>query len=190
MIYPVVLYLKIQSTGQSLLFSSLAEPPASSSIGTGFTATPPILEKRAGSNLSKDARHSWAQGSQSSSTRLSRVLMHGCMTSYLADQEWTQYIKSNHSWTKKEPAHKNIFHCSSHMRDRRPPLNVDHSKNKRRQKGSGPHSQQVWGAPVLPLKETQAGEKVSPLIQAWVTFEEIPHASRALWWQSGVYLSV
>lgn len=93
MIYhPVVLYLKIQRAGQSLLFSSLAELPASSSNGTGFTATPPSLEKRAGSNLSKDARHSWAQGSESSSTKLGRVLMHGCMTSYLAGQKWTHSV--------------------------------------------------------------------------------------------------
>lgn len=67
---------------------------------------PPILEKRAGSNLSKDARHSWAQGSESSSTRLGRVLMHGCMTSYLADQEWTHSVALSPVYQKQSLLNK------------------------------------------------------------------------------------
>lgn len=166
MIYPVVLYLKIQSAGQSLLFSSLAELPASSSIGTGFTATPPSLEKRAGSNLSKDARHSWAQGTESSSTKLGRVLMHGCMTSYLAGQEWTHSVTLSPVHQKQSLLNKGragpqeyIPLLLPHEGVRRSPLNVDHSKNERRQKGSGPHSQQVWGAPVLPQKKNARKRK-------------------------------
>lgn len=196
MIYPVVLYLKIQSAGQSLLFSSLAELPASSSIGTGFTATPPSLEKRAGSNLSKDARHSWAQGTESSSTKLGRVLMHGCMTSFLAGQEWTHSVTLSPVHQKQSLLNKGragpqeyIPLLLPHEGVRRSPLNVDHSKNERRKEVVHTASR-FEEHQCFHKKKTHAREKVSPLIQAWVTFEEIPHASRALWWQSGVYLSV